>query len=78
MRTTLTLDHDVAQKARKFAGKTGAAFKDVINRALRIGLQTLEQKQPPTPFRTEPLPMGLRPGVSLDNIADVLDQLDEN
>jgi hypothetical protein len=77
MRTTLTLDPDIAQKARKCAGKLGASFKDVINRALRIGLETLERKQAPQPFRTEPKPLGLRPGIALDNIADVLDQLDE-
>lgn len=77
MRTTLTLDPDVAQKARKYAGEHNAPFKEVINRALRIGLEVLEKKRTPTPFRTEPKPLGLRPGISLDNIADVLDKLDE-
>ena len=77
VRTTLTLEPDIAQKARKCAGKLGASFKDVINRALRIGLDALERKQKPRPFRTEPKPLGLRPCIRLDNIADVLDQLDE-
>jgi hypothetical protein len=77
MRTTLTLEPDVAQKARKYAGKHGRHFKDVVNRALRIGLEALERKQAPTAFRTEPRALDLRPGISLDNIADVLDQLDE-
>lgn len=78
MRTTLTLEPDVAHKARKIAGKLGAPFKVVINRALRIGLEEMERERKPQPFRTEPKPLGLRPGISLDNIADVLDQLDEN
>jgi hypothetical protein len=77
MRTTLTLDPDVARKARKYAGEHNAPFKDVINRALRVGLDALEKKRAPTPFRTEPKPLGLRSGISLDNIADVLDKLDE-
>lgn len=77
MRTTLTLDPDVARKARKFAGEHNAPFKDVINRALRVGLDILEKKRGPAPFRTEPKPLGLRPGISLDNISDVLDKLDE-
>jgi hypothetical protein len=77
MRTTLTLDPDVARKARQYAGKHGTPFKDVVNRALRIGLEALERKQAPPPFHTEPKPLGLRSGVSLDNIAEVLDQLDE-
>lgn len=77
MRSTLTLEPDVALKARKITGKRGAVFKDVVNRALRIGLEEMEREKKPQAFRTEPRPLGLRPGISLDNIADVLDQLDE-
>ncbi|MCX7914843.1 MAG: DUF2191 domain-containing protein [Verrucomicrobiae bacterium] len=77
MRTTLTLEPDVARKARKYAGEHNTSLKEVINRALRIGLEVLEKKRLPTPFRSEPKPLGLRPGISLDNIADVLDKLDE-
>ncbi len=78
MRTTLTLEPDVAQKAHKYARQSGASFKDVINRALRLGLEKLAVKESPAPYRTEPRPLGQRPGISLDNIADVLDKLDEN
>jgi hypothetical protein len=38
MRTTLTLDPDVAAMLRKVVARGEASFKDVVNRALRRGL----------------------------------------
>jgi hypothetical protein len=72
MRTTLTLDPDVAAKAKSGAARLGKPFKEVINDALRIGLE--EVLKPPTakPFHTKALPMGLRRGFSYDNIGVLL------
>ena len=72
MRTTLTLDPDVAAKARKGASKLGKPFKEVINAALRIGLEQVLNPPPAKPYRTDPRPMGLRRGFSYDNIAELL------
>jgi len=74
MRTTLTLDPDVAAKAKRGAAKLGRPFKDVINAALRAGLD--EVLRPPTakPYQTRPRALGLRPGLSYDNIAELLDR----
>ncbi|HAO80102.1 MAG TPA: DUF2191 domain-containing protein [Verrucomicrobia subdivision 3 bacterium] len=74
MRTTLTLDPDVAAKAKRGAARLGQPFKSVINSALRIGLD--EVLKPPTakPYRAKPLPLGLKPGFSYDNIAELLAQ----
>ena len=38
MRTTLTLDDDVAALLKKEARKSGEPFKQVVNRFLRLGL----------------------------------------
>ena len=38
MRTTLTLDDDVAAQLRRLARETGRPFKQVVNEALRAGL----------------------------------------
>lgn len=72
MRITLTLDADVAAKARKGAAQLHRPFKDVINAALRVGLD--EILAPPTarPYRTQPRPMGLRRGFSYDNISELI------
>lgn len=40
MRTTLTLDPDVAALLRKRVAEGGVSFKDAVNEALRRGLQS--------------------------------------
>jgi hypothetical protein len=72
MRTTLTLEPDVAAKAKKGAARLGKPFKEIINTALRTGLDELLRPPAAKPYRTKPRPMGLRPGLSYDNIAELL------
>lgn len=43
MRTTLTLDDDLAVALRCRADATGAAWKDVVNEAIREGIAQLER-----------------------------------
>jgi len=75
MRTTLTLDDDVAERARKIADDRGVALKQVVNEALRAGLREMGKPRRLTPYRTRPHRMGLRPGISLDNIQELLAQV---
>ncbi len=76
MRTTLTLDPDVAAKAKRGAKKLGKPLKEVINAALRIGLDPVLNPPPARPYHTDPRPMGLRRGFSYDNIAELLARAD--
>lgn len=72
MRTTLTLDPDVAAKARKGAAQLDRPFKDVINAALRVGLDEILAPPAARPYRTQPRAMGLRRGFSYDNISELI------
>lgn len=72
MRTTLTLDPDIAAKARKGAARLGKPFKEVVNSALRFGLDEVLKPSPAKPYRTTPRPLGLRQGFNYDNIAELL------
>jgi hypothetical protein len=72
MRTTLTLDPDVAAKARKGAAKMGKPFKEVVNAALRIGLDHVLKPAAAKPYQTKGRPLGLRRGLSYDNIGELL------
>lgn len=74
MRTTLTLDPDVAAKARQGAARLGKPFREIVNAALRAGLDTVLSPPASRPYRTQPRPLGLRAGLSYDNIADLLTQ----
>lgn len=72
MRTTLTLDPDVAAKAKRGAARLNKPFKEVINAALRVGLDAILAPPAAKPYRTKPRPMGLRGGFSYDNISELI------
>jgi hypothetical protein len=72
MRTTLTLDPDVAAKARKAAAQLGKPFKEIVNAALRTGLDHVLKPPASKPYRTKARPLGLRRGFSYDNIGELL------
>ena len=75
MRTTLTIDEDVAKLLDEEVRRSGVSLKEAVNGALRAGL--VKGKKPAAkPFRVEAFPMGLPEGLSYDNVAEVLDALD--
>ena len=72
MRTTLTLDPDVAAKLKKGAAKLRKPFKQIVNEALRAGLASVLTPPAARPYRTRARPLGLRRGLSYDNISELL------
>ena len=76
MRTTLSLDEDVAAKLQEETRRRGASFKAVVNDCLRRGLAAPSEAELVSPFPVEPRPMGLRAGLDLDDIGGLLDFLD--
>lgn len=46
MRTTLTLDPDVAAALRRIADERNLSWKETVNAALRDGLASLEREPP--------------------------------
>jgi hypothetical protein len=77
VRTTLTLDDDVAAKLRDEARDSGLPFRAVVNEAIRRGLARHEAAAAAEPFRVTARDLGdLRPGLSLDNVAELLDRVE--
>jgi len=76
MRTTLSIDDDVMERARAVAAKQRTPFKTVVNEALRAGLDHVEQPAKRRRYKTEPHAMGLRSGRNLDNIQELLAQIE--
>ncbi len=73
MRTTLTLDDDVAALLARIREEKKLGLKEAINEALRCGLRQMAGPPPKRkPFKIEPFPPGewLLPNV--DDIADTL------
>lgn len=64
MRTTVTLDADVAARLKRLARERGISFKQALNQAVRDGLGGGGGGS--RRFRQYAQPMGLRAGVSLD------------
>jgi len=74
MRTTLSIDEDVLEQARKTAGRLRLPFKTVVNEALRRGLTEVEKPAKQRRYRTMPRDMGLHRGFSVDNVQELLAQ----
>ena len=75
MRTTVTLDEDVAAKLKQKARERGVSFKAVLNDAVRVGLA--ESSAPSRRFRVQARPLGVRPGVNLDKALRLADELED-
>ena len=76
MRTTLTLDRDVAERLRLEMRRTGKGLKESVNEALRRGL-ALGGRPPRAPrFRVEPHAFGFKPGIDLDRLNQLADELE--
>jgi len=76
MRTTLTLDPDVAQRLEREMKRSGDGMKAVVNRALRVGLGMTDKPVEPEPFRVVPHEFGVRAGVDLDRMNQLADELE--
>lgn len=77
MRTTLTLDPDVAAMLKKEMRQQKATLKETINRALRAGLQTPPNGgTPPQPYRMKTLSLG-KLLINIDSASEALAILDD-
>lgn len=74
MRTTINLEEDVLDRARAVKEKLNLPLKEVINQALRLGLEKADQPVKRRNYRTKSHTMGLRRGYTLDNIQELLAQ----
>jgi hypothetical protein len=73
MRTTVTLDDDVAAALEGLVRRRRASFKTVVNDVLRAGLSAIEKRTPARRVhRTTGFDLGASLAGSLDNVADVI------
>jgi hypothetical protein len=76
MRTTVTLDPDVAAKLKETARDAGISFKEALNSSVRRGLERGAAK--PQPYRLPP-PQRLeaKPGINLDKALQLAGELED-
>jgi hypothetical protein len=75
-RTTLTLEPDVAQRVQQEIKRSGKGMKAVVNEGLRAGLGLAGERREMPPFEVEPHSFGFRPGVDLDRLNQLADELE--
>ena len=76
MRTTLTIDDDLAALLKRRARELGLPFRDVVNRTLRAGLGEQARPRQRSAPKTIPHAFGFRPGIDLDKLNQLVDELE--
>jgi hypothetical protein len=77
VRTTLTLDDDVASRLKAEALRTGRPFRVVVNERLRQALAQRRERATIPAFRVRPCHLGgPQPGRTYDNVAELLESLE--
>jgi len=76
MRTTLTIDDDLAGLLQRRARETGMSFKETVNRTLRAGLGEAARPRQGKIVKTIAHSFGARPGVDLDKLGQLADELE--
>jgi hypothetical protein len=77
MRTTLTLDADVAADLKRRVRETGKPFRQVLNEAVRQGLRSGPAKR--APYKLKPASLGgVLPGVDLDRALRLAEALEDD
>ena len=75
MRTTLTIEDDLARTLRERALLLNLPFKQVVNETLRRGLSPAVREEP-APYRVVPHHSGFAPGVDPLKLNQLSDQLE--
>lgn len=76
MRTTLTLDDDVAGLLKRRAHELGVPFKEAVNRTLRAGLGEAAKPARGQAPKTVAHSFGFHPGIDLDKLGQLVDELE--
>jgi hypothetical protein len=76
VRTTLTLEEDVAAALKVEVRRTGRPLKAVVNELLRTALLLRRKPRQVRPFVVRTRPLGVHPGLDYDRTAKLLEQLE--
>ena len=76
MRTTLTIDDDIAARIEERRRTDGRSLKQVVNQLLREGLRSSERPPEARPYRTKTHKLRLRPGFDAARLNQLVDELE--
>jgi hypothetical protein len=76
VRTTLTIDDDVAKLVEHEVRRSGDSLKETVNRLLRLGLIAARQPQPKKRFVVTPIALNSGLGTRYQKVEDLIEALD--
>ena len=76
MRTTLTIDDDLAAILERETKRKGLTFKELVNATLRRGLSSEQILSSPPRVVTRPHNLEMKPGVDMDKLNQLADELE--
>ena len=76
MRTTLTIDDDIAARIEERRRTDGRSLKQVVNQLLRAGLRNSERLPEARPYCTKTQKLRLRPGFAAARLNQLVDELE--
>jgi len=76
MTMTVTLDPDVTERIKQEVRRAGKPAQAVVNDVLRTGLGLGRTDSAPEPFRVKPHDFGSAPGLDLDKMNQLSDDLE--
>jgi hypothetical protein len=76
MRTTLTLDDDLAELLKQRARELGIPFKEAVNQTIRAGIGEASATGRHSARKTVSHSFGFRPGIDLDKLGQLADELE--
>lgn len=78
MRTTLTIDDNIARQLKEIVHRSGKPFKTVVNEALRAGIENNRIADVTKPYRLKPVSMDEVTGpCDLDKALQLADHLED-
>jgi hypothetical protein len=78
MRTTLTLEEQIARDLKRIARISGKPFKVVVNETLQAGLAASQSPKKARRYRLRTVSLGsVREGIDLDKAVSVADLLED-
>ncbi|HEY6175529.1 MAG TPA: CopG family transcriptional regulator [Kofleriaceae bacterium] len=76
MRTTVTLEPDLAKRVKALAHRQGLSFKQTLNELIRRGLSAPAQSGAQSRYTVEPYAGGFRPGIDPGKLNQLVDELE--
>ena len=77
IRTTLTIDDDIAVQIEERRRRDGQSLKQVVNALLREGLRSGQRTPGARKYRTKPHALRMRPGFDDGKLNQLVDELDD-